>query len=389
MVNVKSAFALLALGTNALARIPPAKNELICTTEYGRSSVRHVPTHTSTETKKCTYTELITKTPIVTVRAPPKTRTVYKTKTAVVRSTASTVTDVATVTSTNTIIEPSTNTVVVTSTYTDVSSTTVTPTYTMPTPDGFIPVSAEPGFVPRAKRAEYLDLQKKSKAQGEQCIGGSGGKPIFYPPLHVESVHCRKVVEQIVVKTVVKTARTVTKTLAPSTSTKVVSVTTTSTSTVFPADVTSTVTATTSTTSTSITDSSTTVVTTTSTTVTSQAPTVTIYLACSQENIASTANGGAFISNVGTSASKVVSGGNGGDALACCNACQATPFCQATLSSTQEGFCFLLTNKNTPQQCNPGQFYGDSFLTNPNPSFRFTVSNGPCGAIQNAGSVQT
>jgi hypothetical protein len=114
---------------------------------------------------------------------------------------------------------------------------------------------------------------------------------------------------------------------------------------------------------------------------------VTVYLACAENNVVSTANGGAFISNVGTQSATIVSGGNGGDPLACCNACQANPFCEATLSSEQEGFCFLLTNNNIPQQCNPGQFYGDSFHTNPNPSFRFTVSNGPCGAIQNGGSA--
>ncbi|KAL6874704.1 hypothetical protein J3F83DRAFT_728420 [Trichoderma novae-zelandiae] len=388
MLNIKkTVLVLLALGGDAFAHHPLAKTELICTTEYGRSSIRHVQTYTSTHTKPCTYTELITRTPLVTVRLPPKTRTIQKTKTVVVRSTASAVTDAATTTTTNTIVESVTNTITLTSTSTDVSSTTVTATYTMPTPDGFIPVLAEPGYVSRHKRAEYLDLQKKSENKGEQCIGGAGGRPIFYPPLHVESVKCLELVEQIVVKTIIKTARPATRTLGPFTSTTVVPITTTSTSTVYPADITSTVTATTSTTITSTTDVTTSTVTTTSTTVTSQAPTVTVYLACAQNNIASTANGGAFISNVGTSAAKVVSGGNGGDAFACCNACQAAPFCQASLSSEQEGFCFLLTNTAAPQQCNPGQFYGDSFSTNPNPSFRFTVSNGPCGAIRNGGSA--
>lgn len=101
MINIKTAFALLALGGNAFAHQPSAKTELICTTEYGRSSVRHVSTHTSTQTKDCTFTELITSTPVVTVRPPPKTRTIHNTKTVVVRSTASIVTDVATITTTS------------------------------------------------------------------------------------------------------------------------------------------------------------------------------------------------------------------------------------------------------------------------------------------------
>ncbi|TFA99690.1 hypothetical protein CCMA1212_008636 [Trichoderma ghanense] len=315
-----TAFILLALGGNVFAHHPSAKTELICTSEYGRSSVRHVQTHTSTHTKPYTYTELVTRTPIVTVRLPPKTKTLHKTKTVIQLTQCL-------------------------------------------RPMGLSPVQAEPGYVSKHKRAEYVDLQKKAKNTEEQCTGG------------------------IVVKTIIKTAQPATRTLGPFISTTTVPITTTSTSTIFPADITSTVTAVTSATITSTTDITTSTVTTTSTTVTSQAPTVTVYLACAQDNIASTANGGAFISNVGTSAAKIVGGGNGGDAFACCNACQATPFCQATLSSEQEGFCLLLTNKDTLQQCNPGQFYGDAFLTNPNPSFQFTVSNGPCGAIRNAGSA--
>lgn len=105
MVNIKAAFALLALGGKAFASHPLAKTELICTTEYGRSSIHHVQSHTSTHTKPCTFTEYITRTPTVSIRASPKTRTIHSTKTVVVSSTAATATDVATTTTTSKIYE--------------------------------------------------------------------------------------------------------------------------------------------------------------------------------------------------------------------------------------------------------------------------------------------
>ncbi|KAL7943567.1 hypothetical protein V8C42DRAFT_347008 [Trichoderma barbatum] len=391
MVKINSVVSLLALSSNAFAfRQPdyhqpnhhPVKEFVTCSTKLGPGVNHHVQTHWNYKTRTVTYTEKFTTTPHPTV-TPTKTKT--KTITSIVNTviTEPTVTDVATITSTSTSYFTTTNIVSEIDTETVTSTTTTTSTTTIPAPADFTPITQEPGFVPKIKGRTASSLFERGNSL--QCKPGKGG-PVFYPPMHPQSVTCTKIIEPIVIKRVTYTAKACTRTARPKTKTVTTTVKQTHTKTVWPCDITSTVTASATTVITSSTDSTTTTTTTSTTTETTVAPVQTFQAVCGPANVINTANGGQTVSSLGTTQPGTfvpVSGTQNG--YDCCVACFNTPACRGSITFGVNS-CFLLVG--TDGVCHANQFVGnDAFSTAPGGSASTFVSNGPCGLLRNAGSA--
>ena len=110
-------------------------------------------------------------------------------------------------------------------------------------------------------------------------------------------------------------------------------------------------------------------------------PAPTFYAACSDDNLADHANGGYTISGVGISGSNYqVPASNAYD---CCAYCQATN-CKASFwlgAAYPSGVCF----NSYKDQCTPGQVT-DYYYTYSNQNPPYTISNGPCGLLQDQGN---
>ncbi|PTB66228.1 hypothetical protein BBK36DRAFT_1168848 [Trichoderma citrinoviride] len=391
MVKINSVVSLLALGSGALAfghqpNRYPVEEYVTCSTKLGPQVNRHVQTHWNYKTRTVTFTERYTTTPHPTV-TPTKTKT--KTITSVVHTvtTEPTVTDVATITSTIMSYSTTTNIVTEIDTETDTTTVTTTPTTTIPAPADFTPIAQEPGFVPRIKGRSAAAAANSLLERGNslQCKGGPGG-PVFWPPMHPQSVTCTKFIEPIVVKRVTYTARACTRTARPKTKTVTTTLKQTQTETVFPADVTSTVMTSTTSIVVTATDSTTTTTTTTTATESVVAPQETFQAVCGPENLIYTANGGNGIAGVSTRAPGnfiPVSGTQ--TPYDCCTACFSTAACRGSLFYAS-GSCYLVVG--TDGVCHANQFVGiDAFQTLNGASTGTTVSNGPCGMLANGGSA--
>ncbi|KAH0490715.1 hypothetical protein TgHK011_002172 [Trichoderma gracile] len=395
MVKINAAVSLLALGSGAMAfgyghqpHRYPVEEFVTCSTKLGPQLNRHVQTHWNYKTRTVTFTEKYTTTPHPTV-TPTKTKT--KTITSVVHTTTTepTSTDIATITSTSTSYTTTTNIVTETDTETDTTTVTTTPTTTIAAPADFTPIAQEPGFVPRIK-GRSADASSSTNGLFErskdtlQCKGGPHG-PVFWPPLHPQSVSCTKFVERIVVKRVTYTARPHTRTARPKTKTVTTTLKQTQTETVYPCDITSTVTATTTAVVTSATDSTTTTTTTSTTTESVVAPQQTFQAVCGPSNLVSTANGGLGVASVSTTyPGNFIPVSGTLSAYDCCVACfSSTSTCRGSISFGN-GSCFLVVGSDGV--CHANQFTAsDRFYTQQGASGT-TISNGPCGLLSNGGS---
>lgn len=103
------------------------------------------------------------------------------------------------------------------------------------------------------------------------------------------------------------------------------------------------------------------------------------YAACGPSNLISAANGGHGILAIGSDAAyNTVQGVS--NAYDCCVYCQKTANCAGTIFSRT---CYAMVDT----KCSAGQVKG-RFYTDPGTTDGFTVSNGPCGIIENAGDPE-
>ena len=377
-----------------------------CSTKYGHSSLQHVPSSTTTihiestvSEKRCPIvyqtlvpsaeTRTVTKTATITniTRQTPVSTVLIETRTCLLLQFLTVRTELDYVCSTTDKSDIVTNTDIRTTKATSihVSISTVvtgtTHTITKPTPAGFTPVAQEVGYIPKKKRdlsslKGHSLLKRDTRLQRSSC----GTRSTYY---HPESVICQKTLETVTTRTYrdqncVSTRTTILSTQAAAI--KTVTVTSTAISTKLTPQVTSTVTVSKHvTTTTTFTKTFTTIITRTSTT-TSTAPTVTLYAACAPNNIINHANGnqGIFLVIYGNGEPVPDSATTAYD---CCVSCQTIPNCVYSLFFP--GVCQLVVAAS----CDPHDDHGTVFKTTKElpPDEGITVSNGPCGYVQNAG----
>ncbi|CAG7558081.1 unnamed protein product [Fusarium equiseti] len=390
---MKFQLVLTALLSVASASKAVVTNQL-CSTSLGLKSVKNVKTSTKTVNINLTAYKKVCPTVFKTITPKPKTTTRTNTVTSTIVSTLPKGTDTVTTTSTDT----STSTVSESTTITNTAFSTVfvteTPTSTIPTSAGFIPVASDVTYV--AKKRDMTGrfvVEERGKSNGnfpQKNICGKGKPPSYHPAVYPQSVTCRKVIKTITTKTVTlkycihKPARTTY--LPRKTSTRYDTVTTTTTRVVGQPAETITVTATDTATETTTTISTQTDSTTLTETQTSVAPTATVYAACASNNIIGAANGNhgivAITYNDGGSSNQVA-GSSARTAYDCCVACQTTTNCIWTEFFPPGNSCTLVIAPT----CSPESTFSTGYKTGSsrNPGSGFIVSNGPCGRIPNQG----
>ena len=202
------------------------------------------------------------------------------------------------------------------------------------------------------------------------------------PTQYPNAVVCTQTLQPYTTVSVTITSKTRTTTLPKVTSTNTKIVSTTKTVTEVSPDVTSTQTITsTSTYDQSGTISATTVDTTITVTETAVVPGPTYYAACSPDNLATNANGGYTISDVGISGSNYYT--DAGSAYECCATCQASN-CKVALyfdAAYPSPVCF----NSYQDTCTP-ESTTDYFYTYSDQSYEYAISNGPCGQFRNGGN---
>ena len=194
----------------------------ICTTHFGLNSVDNIPSATSTSTASFTVTKksVSTISTTVTMKTPTSTSTftAYNTKTVTIGA------NTLTVTSTNTckkshLLQPlrwpellplavTTTDPPVTTTSTveaDVTTTVTSFTSTIPTPDGFIPISAGSDQANKFKARDVEDLDARANSAVVAKVlpdGSTTTSPSMYPT----AVNCRMQVRVTSTSTIVSTA---------------------------------------------------------------------------------------------------------------------------------------------------------------------------------------
>ena len=138
-------------------------------------------------------------------------------------------------------------------------------------------------------------------------------------------------------------------------------------------------------------------VTTTSTSTNTITQTVTViqaqstaYAACDSSNVIHTANGGQPVYDVyyaGSDRGPIVSSFPIQDPVACCQQCQQLGTCTGYVQLT--GYAQCLTYSNG--QCDGSMNFGQVFQTIGGiaPERGYSIGNGPCGQLGNAGSAGT
>lgn len=87
----------------------------------------------------------------------------------------------------------------------EISKTTRTSTSTVPTPTAFTPLSLEPGYRPKFKGRDVLDLKAKAAAASggvTYTLADGAKKPILSPQAHPRAIFCAKFVEPMNIRTV-------------------------------------------------------------------------------------------------------------------------------------------------------------------------------------------
>ncbi|KAJ4127738.1 hypothetical protein NW768_008010 [Fusarium equiseti] len=373
MVAVKSIITLLALSARAALAI----SDVVCSSELGSKSIQpnKIPRATTTVSERITIVKKFIRKVNVVVVARPYTTTETTTIQTTVISTADPDVKTATshVTETQTEIENRLHTAF----STKVISTTTTKysTQTIPAPPGFTKIRESPDYVRMKARAAIPDAIPL-------LPGGRAGAPEQY----VQRIRCTKKVPVTSTKYTTTTIQGPRKTIRQ-TKTKLVSTTQIVTETEYPDDVTTTVTETSSPTVTEYNDVTSTSTITESVTVETQLP-VELYLACSEENIISTANGGKYLyyrnTNIGiTYDASSITGMS--SAYECCAACMKNPKCFSSLTAVaNSGNCYHYVSRDNV--CPNGQIKWSSYFTKTGASPGWLWSNGPCGSYVNGGN---
>ncbi|KAH7184632.1 uncharacterized protein B0J16DRAFT_340254 [Fusarium flagelliforme] len=368
MVAIKSALTLLALGAHAALAV----SDVICSSELGTKSIQSnkIPRATTTVSERITIVKKFIRKVNVVVVARPYTTTETTTVQTTVISTADPDVKTATshVTETQTEIEDRSHTAFSTT----IISTTTTKynTQTIPAPPGFTKIRDSPDYVKRADIPNAIPF----------LPAGRAGAPEQY----VQRIRCTKV-------PVTSTKYTTTTIQGPrktirKTNTRLVSTTETVTETEYPDDVTTTVTETSSPTVTEYNDVTSTSTMIESVTVETQLP-VELYLACSEENIISTANGGKALfyrNTIGITYDTLAITGMA-NAYECCAACMKNPKCLSSITAVSNSAnCYHYVSRDNV--CPNGQVKWSSYFTRNGASPGWLWSNGPCGSYVNGGN---
>ncbi|KAF7556656.1 hypothetical protein G7Z17_g1279 [Cylindrodendrum hubeiense] len=375
MVSFKTLVIFLALGVDVLAR--DSYRPVTCSTKLDTKFMKHPSTKTRTNTVYATNTVKIYTHREVTITPKAESTTVSETSTTTTTTTAETETDTATVTETETSTESTTIITTSTDYITSTEYSTSTSTSTVPTPASFTPITQNTDYV--AKRS--LPCRAASKPDGNTLECKKDSEPDFGLHQYVQSVDCIRTLVRTVVKTVTVNGRPRTTTLAPQTETFTTTLIETATSTEYPADVSTTVTTSTSTTVTSTIESTETTSIVSTSTIETVVPAATpYYAACAADNIISTANGGKPITLIQASTGgSFQSIGSSQTAYSCCVLCQTKTNCLASILNGSSCYGLIRTT------CTAGQLATDGYYTGSGTAF--TISNGACGMIKNAGSL--
>ncbi|KAM0554810.1 hypothetical protein ACHAPJ_006543 [Fusarium lateritium] len=381
MVAIKSALVFLTLGAEAAA---VSSSNIVCTSKLGTKSVapNKIPRATTTVANKITITKKVTRK--VNVVVVPRPKTVTEKNTIVVTSTSTADPDVET--ATEWVTDEQTETVDVLSTQyeyeTESITTTKSITQTVQAPAGFTKIRESPDYV--AKRIKARVAAGKVSPNAIPAI--KAGKAATVQE-YVQRVDCFKKVPTTSTKYTTVTVQGVRKTLQPKTKTKTVDTTSTLVETEYPPEVTETVTETASPTVTEYNTILTVSTLTESVTVEAQVPGPTNYLACSDENFLSFANGGNPVNDFYSINQQYTAAGVSGikNAYECCVACLNNPRCFTSLSSlASPSTCYHYTAWS--DVCPGGQISWSTYSSSPGDQPLWTWSNGPCGSIANAGN---
>ncbi|KAF5558757.1 hypothetical protein FPHYL_7348 [Fusarium phyllophilum] len=406
---------LYALQGAALAQKPQTHTKEFCETRMSRTPVSDTPRNTiSTKiilTASKPYCDRKYKHETVLVQPDPVTSTILTRSINTISVTAPRKLKTLTITKTLTKTAVTTPTFFKTDTTVYTTTSTLTPTVTVPTVSGFIPLASVSGFVSRKRSLPKRDLLRRNAWEDITRVFSSRvfprkdkpkDKPKYleapctieiepgdknFPVQPTQSrgvVACYKSVQ--VTKTVLFKnciAWTKTTTLDQKTFIKQDITRGWLTSTVTEAD--TTMTADDTATTTSIFTKATTTKTTTETETVTRAdfaPAESSWAACNAENLINAANGGHGINavDIGKNVYNVHPLVTPYD---CCVECQKRPNC--IFSVAYHHNCYLVIGT----ACLPGHTFDTSFTTLRNllPENGATLSNGPCGHILNAGDA--
>ncbi|KAM0549436.1 hypothetical protein ACHAPJ_009422 [Fusarium lateritium] len=377
MVALKSVL-LLALGTEALAA---SSSDVVCQSKYGTSSIASSKIPRATTTVKNNVTvikKVIRKVNVVVI---PRPRTTTETET--VQETTTTQADPNIETATETMTDEQTKTQTRFATTTSVSTAyTTTTRYTTETvaaPAGFVPIKEYGGFVPKVK------ARAAAPAGGAAAAALPAGLRAGVE--YVQRIDCVKRIPSTSTNIVTSTVKGSRVTQKPKTKTKSMTSTETVTETEYPPNVTETETETVSPTVTEYEDRTQTVTETETVTVESVIPVESVYAACADSNILSTANGGNKVQDVVrtvTNNGALVTGPK--TANQCCAECQKVPSCAMSLFIEQgAGSCWHYKIADA-SSCANGQLSWGTYYTRSTVTTPWKFSNGPCGKLTNEGN---
>ncbi|KAL3608800.1 hypothetical protein FPOAC2_03810 [Fusarium poae] len=257
------------------------------------------------------------------------------------------------------------------------STTSKYTTQTIQAPAGFTKIGRSPDYV--AKRAGIPDT---SPGSIPIPLGGKAAVPAQY----VQRIRCIKRVPVISTKHTTTTVQGSRKTIKR-TKTKTVSTTETVIETEYPDDVMTTVTETSFLTVTEYNDITSTSTMTEFVTVETQVP-VELDLACSNDNMITTANGGRSLygRDYGDYPFYLLDITGMSNAYECCAACMKNPQClSAATSLADRAKCVHFASTST-KLCPNGQVNWGTYFTASNESPFWIWSNGPCGTWKNGGN---
>ncbi|KAM0496281.1 hypothetical protein ACHAP8_007542 [Fusarium lateritium] len=371
MVTVRSFFILFALGVETFAASNPTAT---CTSKYGTVSIpsNKIPRATTSIQTKVTVVRKVTRK--ITVIVIPKAKTTTQKVTVKTTVTATADPNVKVATSIVTDEQTSVITRKFTTTLVAMSFTTTTKytTSTIPAAPSFKPIKEFGGYQAKRAKPDVIAALPMALTKSQ----------------YVQRIDCTKRIPYTSTKTTTTTVQGPRKTLAPKTSTKLVTTTETETSTEYPDEVTRTVIQTVSPTVTSfvsVTDTSSSTETVTVETIIPVAEQ--FYAACGASNMLVTANGGHpvpyvdMMINFGVAVADAAQG----DSYKCCTTCIQNPLCFLSFLSDEDGSCTLLTSPTNV--CPNGQVRIGQYKSQAGSTSTYHWMNGPCGYLENGGEV--
>ncbi|KAF3916924.1 hypothetical protein ABW21_db0206530 [Orbilia brochopaga] len=381
---------LLLLPTALAGILPPGslstRTKEFCSTKYAKSSVRSLPTKTSTHVLPTEVFVVIQTTHPTVIKTPAAvTSTTTSTSTVVTTFTDSAITDTFSTTTTDTQTDVFTSTIVSTSTETDVSTFTTSTSTLVAEPPNFTNAfesSGDTTYVPpkhkqRRGAPKFIPAPFQGPGHPEGICGAK------YP----SSVICNQYIQGLKAYTLTIKLKPTTVTASPSTITETETDTVTSTSTVAPPDVSTTLTFSTSTITTITTLTTSQTVTTTTEIETLIASTSTTYAACTAAAnlLGPKIQNGNTIDHVDNAVFGI---GYVSSATECCNQCWNSGGCAASLWDSLQGYCFGVSPNGGTCTVGTQSDIGGFLETDlESPPYAGIVSNGPCGTWSDHGYV--